>query len=286
MGAFKIAVLVTVHNRADVTVRGLSRLAALSTDLLPGTEFSVFLVDDGSTDNTASRIRDIPLDLSIVQGTGSLYWNGGMVLAYRHARASGTDFDAYMLFNDDVVLDDNFIGFVREFASAQDRILVGALREPGSPDISYSGYQRQGRLRPFGDFVQAIIDADLVRVDTFNANVVLIPAKVFEGLGGLDPGYTHACGDFDLGLRAAGIGVDSYVYGTTIGECSRNQAYDDRIRASDFRTRWDLLFGYAYGPRSYLRFAWRHGWRPVFPIFAAGDLFRRVRKLFGRRAMR
>lgn len=284
MGALKIAVLVTVHNRADITVRGLSQLATLSTDLLSDATFSVFLVDDGSTDNTASRVRDLSLDLTVVQGTGELYWNGGMVLAYRHARASAKEFDAYMLFNDDVVLDDNFIEFVREFASSQDRILVGALREPGSRAISYSGYRRRGRLRPFGDFVQATIDADLVRVDTFNANVVLIPGGAFERLGGLDPGYTHACGDFDLGLRAAGIGVDSYVFGTPIGECSRNQAFDDRVRMSDFRTRWDLLFGYAYGPRSYLRFAWRHGWRPVFPIFASGDLFRRVGKLFGHRA--
>jgi len=279
-----IGILVTVHNRVETTVRGLTRFAALSASMSDEFTFSIFLVDDGSTDGTAARVRELPIDVTIINGSGSLFWNRGMVAAYAGARASGREFDAYMLYNDDVLLDENFGSFMRKFRDLKNAILVGALREPATGEVSYSGYVRTGNRRPLGDFIQPKLSKPLVPVDTFNGNLVLIPGRIFETLGGLDPGYTHSCGDFDLGLRAAGIGVKNYVYGTPVGECGRNAPFEDRVRAANFRQRWELLFGYAYGPRPFLRFAWRHSSPLIFPFYAVGDLVRRFGRLFGRRA--
>jgi GT2 family glycosyltransferase len=283
LSGMRIAVLVTVHNRVNTTVRGLSKLASLTAGLFEDFQFSVFLVDDGSTDGTSSHVRELPLDISIARGTGSLYWNRGMALAYQNARGSGRDFDAYMLYNDDVLLDDNFGDFLRQFRDLDNSILVGAFREPANGEISYSGFVRVGRMRPFA-FLTAELTGTLVPVDTFNGNVVLIPAKVFETLGGLDPAYTHAYGDIDLGLRAKAIGVQSYVYGSPIGFCERGNSLDERIRAADPRGRWKLLFGYPHGPGSHLRFARKHGIALFFPIYAVGETARRAAKLLGRRA--
>jgi GT2 family glycosyltransferase len=278
----RIAVLVTVHNRVTTTVRGLSELASLTARMSEDFQFSVFLVDDGSTDGTSARVRELPLDMTIVRGSGSLYWNRGMALAYESARASAREFDAYMLYNDDVLLDDNFGEFLRKFRDLGNGILVGAFREPASGEISYSGFVRVGRLRPFA-FRNPQLTGTLVPVDTFNGNVVLIPANVFETLGGLDPVYTHAYGDADLGLRAKAIGVRSYVYASPIGFCERGKPLDERIRAADFRGRWKLLFGYPHGPGSHLRFARKHGVAVLFPFYAVGETVRRAAKLFWRR---
>lgn len=281
MSAMQIAVLVTVHNRADVTVAGLTQLAMLSRRLQGEFNFHVFLVDDGSTDDTARRVREIDLDLTLIRGSGSLYWNRGMALAYESCRASGAKFDAYMLYNDDVLLDDNFVDFMLQFSKDSSNILVGAFREPGTADISYSGFVRVARLRPFA-FVNPELDRTLVPVDTFNGNVVLVPAAVFDALGGLDPKYTHAYGDLDLGLRAKAMGVSSYVFGVPIGACERGSSLAKRVATSDLRTRWRLLFGFPHGPRSYLRFVRKHGIAPLFPVYAVGEIARRLAQLFQR----
>ncbi|MDF2898701.1 MAG: glycosyltransferase family 2 protein [Rhodococcus erythropolis] len=277
----RIAVLVTVHNRVAVTVNGLSRLADLSKLLAGEFQFRVFLVDDGSTDGTGERVREVPLDLTQIRGTGSLYWNRGMAWAYRAARDSGDRFDAYMLYNDDVVLDNNFIEFMRQFKDDSTNILVGAFREPGSDEISYSGFVRVRRLRPFA-FINPELDQRLVPVDTFNGNVVLVPSRAFEALGGLDPKYTHAYGDLDLGLRAKDIGVSSFVFGVPIGSCERGSSLAERVAVADIRTRWKLLFGFPHGPRSYLRFVRKHGITAFFPLYAVGEIARRARQLLPR----
>ncbi|GJF14829.1 hypothetical protein NGTWS1803_28430 [Mycolicibacterium cyprinidarum] len=278
----RIAVLVTVHNRVATTVRGLSKLASLTARLSEEFQFSVFMVDDGSTDGTSSRVRELPLKLTIVRGSGELYWNRGMALAYQSSKASQREFDAYMLYNDDVLLEDNFAEFLRQFRDFGDGILVGAFREPATDVISYSGFVRVGRLRPCA-FLTPELTGTLVPVDTFNGNLVLIPAAVFEKLHGLDPGYTHAYGDIDLGLRAKAIGVRSYVYGSPIGFCERGATLDERIRKADTRNRWRLLFGHPHGPASHLRFARKHGVAVLFPFYAVGETSRRAAKLFWRR---
>ena len=278
----RVAVLVTVHNRVATTVRGLSKFAELTARLTGEFQFCFFLVDDGSTDGTSLRVRELPLDMTVVRGSGSLYWNRGMALAYESACASDREFDAYMLYNDDVLLDDSFTEFLRAFRDLEDGILVGAFREPATGEISYSGFVRVGRLRPFA-FLEPELVGTLIPIDTFNGNLVLIPAKVFERLGGLDPAYTHAYGDIDLGLRAKAIGVQCYLHGTPVGFCERGNSLDARIRAADLRSRWKLLFGYPHGPSSHLRFARKHGVTAFFGFYAVGDAARRTAKLFWRR---
>lgn len=281
---YEIAVLVTVFNRVETTVRGLTALRRLAVELTGDCAFKIFLVDDGSTDGTGTRVRDLPLDIEVIEGTGSLYWNRGMSLAFETAQRSGLSFDAYMLYNDDIELNEEFVEFLKAFRELDDNgILVGAFREPVTGEISYSGFSRTGRVRPTS-FIKPTIAGTTVPVDTFNGNLVLIPARVFEALGGLDPHYTHAYGDIDLGLRAKAIGVRSYVYGRPVGSCSRGPSLDDRIRTAAFKDRWKLLFGYPHGPASHLRFARTHGISLLFPVYVVGEIARRVRKLFWRRA--
>lgn len=90
----RIAVLMTVHNRKQTTLRCLRELDQ---------SLDVFIVDDGSTDGTSDAIcKEFP-NANIIHGLGDLYWAKGMELAWRTA-AEHEGYDGYLWLNDDVEL--------------------------------------------------------------------------------------------------------------------------------------------------------------------------------------
>ena len=74
-----VAVLLTVHNRKNETLRCLSCLYSQESQLIYS--LSVFMTDDGCTDGTIEAVRDKFHDVRIVKGDGSLFWNRGMLKA-------------------------------------------------------------------------------------------------------------------------------------------------------------------------------------------------------------
>ena len=97
-----IAVLMTVYNRREATLRCLSFLFA---NVIPGFELEVFLVDDGCTDGTRDAIRDSFPQVTIIESEGNLFWNRGMYLAWSTALTCDPDY--YLWLNDDSFLYEN-----------------------------------------------------------------------------------------------------------------------------------------------------------------------------------
>lgn len=76
-----IAIILTVFNRKAKTLRCMSQIQeALDKQAIPF-QLHVYLTDDGSTDGTADALaeQNYTFPLTILKGTGSLYWNGGMI---------------------------------------------------------------------------------------------------------------------------------------------------------------------------------------------------------------
>lgn len=212
----KIAVLLTVHNRKSKTLNCLEALYSQSGTNLP--EIDVYLTDDGCTDGTPEAISNLFPDVKIVGGDGNLYWNRGMIKAWKRA-ASSFDYDAYLWLNDDTVLFPSALSTL--YISALDNtdsIIVGAIAFPAMGEevlsASYGGRDSEGRLiSPDGRYQKC---------HTFNGNVVWIPQKVFKKLGMLDPVYSHAIGDFDYGLSANRMEIPMFLTPEFVGSCDKN----------------------------------------------------------------
>ena len=172
----------------------------------------VFLVDDGCTDGTPEAILIQFPEVNIIQGTGNLYWNRGMHLAWKRASAY-RDFDYYLWLNDDTFLFKNvLVEFILASIFHQDKAaFCGSTFSKEHQKISYGGNSLNGRL--------LVPNGQLQEVYSFNGNVVFIPRDVFQKVGILDQRFPHAIGDFDYGLRIRKAQLKSFILGEYVGTC-------------------------------------------------------------------
>jgi len=278
----ELAVLMTCHNRRSVTLRGLGSLLG-ELQSIPDLNAHLFLVDDGSSDGTGDEVRSRYPHVTVVMGTGHLFWNGGMCLAYAVAHAI-QHYDAFLLFNDDVDLFreelSRFFDSYQTANSLKPTIMVGAMTSRNGESITYSGLRRTSKYRLLA-FQRTVVDGTPHQCDTFNGNFVMVPGPFFETIGGLDPRYRHGFGDIDLGLVALTRGLDVITYASPIGICERGVSVSERIAAGSLKDRWQLLFSGPTGIRPYLYFAWKHGAHLLYPVYVAQAVLSRCWLMLG-----
>jgi GT2 family glycosyltransferase len=214
--AVKIAVLMTCFNRVQTTVNCLDHFYGCQRP--EGWQLDVYLVDDGSPDGTGRIVAQSFPDVRIIQGTGHLYWCGGMRLAWK-AASEAADYDGYLWLNDDTLV---FPSALSEIASAWAEasgrqaaaaIICGCTCNAQKTRCTYGGRSAAG----------ALIDptGQSARVDFINGNMVLVPKEVFLSVGNFPGYFTHALGDFDYSLRAEKVGHHSYITGNYVGVCEK-----------------------------------------------------------------
>jgi GT2 family glycosyltransferase len=246
-----IAILLTVHNRKEKTLKCLKHLV----NQLPikGYQTEIYITDDGCTDGTIEAITSIYSNLKIIKGTGFLFWNWGMNLAWNEAAKSNADY--YLWINDDTYLFENSLCFLLDAANKLDNksIVVGTTKSCGDNLITYGGRNLNGKL--------IIPNNHLQECDHFNGNIVLVPCYVFEKVGVLDSHFHHALGDFDYGLRAKKLGIKSFITDNIMGICEAHDNFSKWCQPeTPLMNRIQLLYKSTCdcNPKQYFIFEKRH----------------------------
>jgi GT2 family glycosyltransferase len=213
----RIAVLVTCHNRRDLTVSCLNAL--FNNDVDSNIVLKVFLVDDGSTDSTADTIEAKYPDVHVLLGNGKMYWCGGMRFAF--ATAVKDDFDYYLWLNDDTLLKPRAISEL--LATLKDKlgISVGSCCDAVTGRWTYGGRVVKGKGKSISG-VPVLPNGDVQECHLMNGNVVLVPKSVVSVLGLISDEFTHSLGDYDYGLRAIDNGIPLFITPNYVASCSRN----------------------------------------------------------------
>jgi GT2 family glycosyltransferase len=259
-----MAVLMTCHNRKAMTMQCLANI--FDQELPLDYRLAVYLADDGSTDGTREAVRNGFPEVNLIMADGSLFWSGGMHLAWQHA--AETDADFYLWMNDDTFLLPGCIRTLertwREFASGgRERcIVVASCLDPKTGARSYGGENtRDGHP---GRPVAVLPDPSLPKVcETFNGNCVLVPKATFAALGIMRK-FRHAISDTDYGLLATRKGIPVVIAPGYWAECVLNpvfecphSAWQDRSRPR--AERWRYLVGRrGLPPLDWWRFLWTH----------------------------
>ena len=211
-----VAILITVFNRKDKTLSCLEECMR-QIDSLAADEkysFSIFLVDDGSTDGTSEEVKRLFPTVRLIRSEGGLYWNRGMRLAWD--TAAKEDFDFYLWLNDDISLKEGALATIMENSErlGHKAIVVGSAQSKDG-SLTYGGRTRMEKLvEP-----EPVLP---VPCHTFNGNIVLVPRSAYKVLGNLEEAYHHGFGDYDYGVRAAKKGITRVVAPGRLAECERN----------------------------------------------------------------
>lgn len=241
-GKPSVAVLMTSFNRREQTLFCLERLFAQTE--LPNLALSVILVDDGSTDGTANAVAARFPTVRVLLGTGNLYWNQGMRLAFAHAMERRFEF--FLWLNDDTqlfptALQTMFRAYRDLRQQEVEAILTGSTCDEVTGKRSYGGCRWKNSWKRELEPVQPEAK-NPVACDTMNGNCTLISSSVASVVGNLDARFTHSFGDFDYGFRAIKAGFPVYAVPGFVGTCSDNARRGTwRDRSATLRNRWAHL---------------------------------------------
>ena len=248
-----IAVLITCFNRIKTTLICLESFYQMN--IPENYQLDVFLVDDKSPDQTGRIIKEKYPNVNVIEGTGTLYWNGGMRLAWQTA-VKTRDYDFYLWLNDDTVLfPDAFGTIIKDYYQLKNdgfnSLVEGIFCDITTKETTYSGSKKGiGRLSPNGNPQIC---------DSITGNMVLIPKLIYSNVGILDKHFSHGTGDTDYGLRTISSGFYCSVSSKYVGCCKLNskiQWYSPDISLS---RRWYLLFSKTGGNIiEYLYFVYKH----------------------------
>lgn len=115
-----IYILLPVHNRKEVTktfILGLLRQT--------WKDYHLILIDDGSIDDTEGMVRSILSDMTVIKGSGDLWWGGSLQCGLDWLKQHNIASDDYVLMiNDDVTILPEFLEKGVSFLNRRKRTLL------------------------------------------------------------------------------------------------------------------------------------------------------------------
>lgn len=269
-----IATLLTVFNRREKTLACLQHLfdaleAYNQTAKRDTITLTVFLTDDGCTDGTAEAIRKTfaEKEIHILQGTGSLFWAGGMRMAWQAAIDSGMKWDYYLLLNDDTQI---FSNVFEELQEAEDwgfkqtgkhGLSSGITCQPDNKlKTTYGGFIFEGKAK--GVHVLAQPTGKPQSVDMTHANILLVHHDVVNVQGIFHKGYIHGAADEDYSMTARRnhfpITVTSHICGECPCDHDSNKEEIERLMTMSLKERKAYVNAPTHSDHDYLLFVRRN----------------------------
>jgi GT2 family glycosyltransferase len=252
-----IAVLLATFNRREKT---LSCLQSLYSQELPGgTKLSVYLTDDNSSDGTRDQVGEQYSDVNVFQGSGSLFWAGGMRNSWTEALKEDPDY--FLLLNDDTLLEENAIIRLLQYyqlhGDKPNAIAVGSTLDTANQVISYGGRKLYDPKKV--QSYTAYSETNYVECDLANANIMLVPREIVQKIGILSDKYTHSIADFDYTLKAKKAGFKAVVMPGVLGSCVDDHGNNWKSAKTSLKERISYLKspkGLAY--KEYMEFIRLH----------------------------
>ncbi len=198
----KIAVVLAVHNRRDLTERFLKTIVQQSFN-----SYQIVVVDDGSTDGTSEMIERYFPQVHLLKGDGSLWWSASTNMAVEYAIGK-LNAQYICTMNDDTEADFRLLEELYYAAKINYRSIIGCFSyDINQPDrLLYDGSRVNwwtGKISTMNSTKHKYNKQALIPVTYYVGRGVLIPSQVFIDCGYYDAKrFPQSWADNDLIFRA------------------------------------------------------------------------------------
>ena len=224
----KIAIIMTVRNRKNVTKKGIESIITANKNKY---DLYFYITDDGSTDGTYKMLEEIKeknkkYTFIITKADGNQYWVGGMRISYEKA-LKNDNIDYYLWVNDDVEFFENFFDVIMEdykvLHNQYEKVLiVGAVKDKDTGETTYSAYNINSK-KIYKYYKNRMIPMKKAQeCNVISGNCVLIDKIVAKQLGNIDDKFIHMFADSMYGLKLIDLGGKCFLASDYVGYCSSN----------------------------------------------------------------
>lgn len=230
-----VYIIIPVHNRRETTLTCLKQLKE-NGDL---DQYSVVVVDDGSTDGTAKLTKEQFPSVTILQGDGSLWWTGAIKMGMKYAYEQGANY--FIWLNDDTLpVAGALPHLVNTSKQSSDTIITGQCYS----DLTFTKPTYGGRrIRGLALLFLSVAPGGFVNCDVCSGNLVCLPRSVVEKVGyPPDQNVPQMWGDIVYIWQAKQAGFKVCVLGNAIAICDTNPI-DEGWSSSPIKMsqRWQQL---------------------------------------------
>ncbi|MFQ5983176.1 MAG: glycosyltransferase family 2 protein [Woeseiaceae bacterium] len=236
----RIAVIILTINQRQQTMRCLELLLRQHEE---GTDFAVFVWDNGSTDGTAAAVSIEYPDVIIRTGGTNLGVAGGRNAAATAAIAE-LEPDLLLFLDNDMVVEPGFVvELARPFASDTHDVIgqtQAKLRLADSPELlnDGGGFRLQfwlGRTRPVGFGELDAGQFDQASKCTSCGGAMMVRTDVFRRLGGFDEAFNpFGPEDLDFSLRLQRAGFEAWYVPQAIAYHDVNHTFGEGDYSEDY----------------------------------------------------
>lgn len=205
--SMNLFIVIPCHNRRELTGNCLASLQKQSYQ-----DFSVVVVDDGSTDGTSDMIRERFPGVHLLHGDGSLWWTGGVNKGIEYALEQGADY--VITLNDDTLHAPDFVEKMVHWGKQEPNAVMGALEvDEGTGELLFGReiFDKSTSLNQFKNLPEAE-RTGLKPVRYLPGRGLWIPRAVFEKIGLFDiENFPHYLADYDFTFNAQKAGFPEYM---------------------------------------------------------------------------
>ncbi len=206
-----VYIIIPAHNRRQTTLACLDVLNQQGILI----QYTVVVVDDGSTDGTEAAIASSYPEVVVLKGDGNLWWTGAIRKGMEYAIDQGAEFLIWL--NDDCYPQPDAIQTLVEKCKADPAVIAGGQSfDPATNRPSYGGITCKG--------VQIThihaAKGSVLECDGLAGNFVCIPKRVVESIGYPKAQWCpHYYGDVVYTHQAKRKGYKLLIFGDAIALC-------------------------------------------------------------------